>query len=74
MIKDNLFKQKNNILSLIPILDELEKMSKNLKNDMIRYKSLTTEILKNLRKITVGYNALSNDYTKKYKIFDYITK
>ena len=38
-----------------------------------RYKSVNTEVLKLLKKLSTGYLALSVDYTKKDLLFDFIT-
>ena len=72
-IKENLFKSKEELSSAKFIIDELKNMSKNMNNDIKRYKNVTQDLLKNLKKISTGYFALSYDFSKKNKLFDYIT-
>ena len=72
-IKDNLFKAKESLQPVLFITDELKKVSKNLNNDIKRYKNVTQEILKGLKRLSTGYAALSYDFAQKNKLFDYIT-
>ena len=73
LIRENLFKSKEEITPVLMIIEELSKTAKNLKNDLKRYKNVTIEILKGLKKISTGYAALSIDYVNKSKLFDYIS-
>ena len=73
LIKDNLFKLKGEIQPALMITEEIKKTCKSLNNDIKRYKNVTVEILKGLKKVSTGYTALSTDYVDKCKIFDYIT-
>ena len=73
MIKDNLFKEKKLMESAGLIIEEVMKTAKNLNNDLRRYRNVTVEILKDLKKLAVGYSSLSDDYTKKSMLFDFIT-
>ena len=73
LIKENLFKSKEEILPTLMIIEELKKTARNLNNDLKRYKNVTVEILKGLKKISTGYAVLSTDYVNKSKLFDYIT-
>ena len=72
-IKDNLFKIKESLQPALFITDELKKISKNIKNDLKRYKNVTQEVLKSLKKLSTGYAALSYDFGTKNKMFDLIT-
>ena len=72
-IKDNIFKAKENLKPAQLIIDELRKIGKNLNNDIKRYKNITPEILKGLKKLVTGYSALGYDFSSKNKLFDYIT-
>lgn len=72
-IKDNLFKAKESLKPALLITEELKKIGKNIKNDIKRYKNVTQEILKNLKKLSTGYAALSYDFSQKNKLFDFIT-
>ena len=73
IIKDNLFKAKESIQPALFIIEELKKIGKNLNNDLNRYKNVTQEILKNLKRLSVGYTALSYDFSKKNELFEYLT-
>lgn len=72
-IKENLFKIKESIQPALYILEELKKISKNMNNDIIRYKNVTQDLLKSLKKLATGYTALSYDFSSKNKLFDFIT-
>ena len=72
-IKDNLFKEKENLKPAILIVDEIRKIAKNINNDIKRYKNITQEILKSFKKLVTGYTTLSCDFSEKNKLFDFIT-
>ena len=72
-IKDNLFKSKESLKPALLLTDGIRKLAKNINNDMKRYKNITQEILKNLKKLTTGYTALSYDFASKNMLFDFIT-
>jgi len=71
-IKENLFKLKESLNPALYIIDELNKISRNLNNDLKRYKNVTQEILIGLKKFSTGYLALSSDFAAKNKLFDFI--
>ncbi len=71
-IKDNLFKIKESLNPALLITEELKKISKNLNNDLMRYKNVTQEILKGLKRLSTGYLTLSADFASKNKLFDFI--
>ena len=73
LIKDNLFKFKTSLSSANYILEEILKLSKNIGNDLKRYKTVNADILKTLKKIMTGYEALSVDFAHKNMLFDFIT-
>lgn len=71
---------KNNLASMVQELDvaieklnEGQKYLKSLKNDIARYKNITVEVLKSLKKLSVNYLDVSYTYTKQSDLFDYIT-
>ena len=72
-IKDNLFKAKESLKPALIIIDELKKISKGMNNDIKRYKNVTQEILKELKRLSIGYTALGYDFAAKNKLYDYIT-
>ena len=43
-------------------------------NDLKRYKNVTQEVLKNLKKLVTGYSTLNDNFAIKNKLFDFITK
>ena len=71
-IKDNLFKVKESLKPALFITDELNKTGKSLNNDLKRYKNVTQEILKGLKRLSIGYVTLSSDFALKNKLFDFI--
>ena len=72
-IKDNLFKSKESLNSALLIIDEIRKIHKSITNDIKRYRNVTQEILKGLKKITIGYTTLSYEFGSKNMLFDFIT-
>ena len=72
-IKDNLIKEKENLKPAKLIVDEIQKISKNLNNNLKRYRNITPELLTELKKLITGYSALSYDFAEKNKLFDFIT-
>ena len=73
-IKDNLFKAKESLKPSLLILEEIKKTAKNMHNDLKRYKNVTQEVLKNLKKLVTGYSTLNDNFAIKNKLFDFITK
>lgn len=71
-IKDNLFKAKESLKSANLIIEEVRKIGRNINNDIKRYKNITPEILKSFKKLVTGYTALSYDFSKNNKLFDFI--
>lgn len=71
-IKDNLFKAKESLKSANLIIDEVRKIGRSINNDIKRYRNITPEILKNFKKLVTGYTALSYDFSKNNKLFDFI--
>ena len=59
--------------SALLIIDEIKKIYKNISNDIKRYRNITQEILKDLKKLTMGYTTLSYDFGSKNMLFDFIT-
>ena len=54
------------------IIENLKNI-RNLDNELKRYKNAGIEVLKALKKVSVGYLYLSSDFSNKSKIFDFIT-
>lgn len=54
-------------------LEEGKKLVKNLTNELKRYKSLNVEVLNLLKKVSVIYMNLTDEFTKKSKLFDFIS-
>lgn len=72
-IKDNLYKQKEELLQSVMLLEEIQKSGNRLKNDIKKYQTVNAEILKSLKHLTTGYYYLSSEYTKRNIMFDFIT-
>ena len=72
-IKERLFKFKENLKPALLITEEIKKIGKNLKNELKRYRKVTADILRGLKKLSTGYMALSYDFSKKNMLFDFIT-
>lgn len=72
-IKDNLFKLKEELQPAKLFTEEIKKTVKNIKNDIKRYRTVNADILKSLKKLTTGYVAISSDFAKNNKLFDFMT-
>ena len=73
IIKENLFKSKESLNSALIITEEIKKIANGIHNDLVRYRAVNAEILKSLKKLSVGYYTLSADFSAKNKLFDFIT-
>ena len=56
----------------IPIIEEGKKNSKNINNDLKRYRMINTNILKLLKKSSINYLNLTTDFINNSKLFEYI--
>ncbi len=72
-IKDNLFKSKENLKPALLIIEEIKRTVKNINTDLKRYRNITQEILKTLKKLVTGYSTLSDKFSSQNKLFDFIT-
>ena len=50
-----------------------ERLLKNFRSELNRYKSTNTEVLKALKKLSLNYLSLSEEFSAKSKVFDFIT-
>ena len=73
LIKQNLFAVNESLKQILCLEEELLKMCNHIKNDLLRYRNVTVEILKSLKKLFSGYSILSTEYSDKNKVFDFIT-
>lgn len=73
LIKENLFKSKEGILSSLYILKELQTMCENMISDLKKYNNINADILQYFKKLMTGYNALSVDFSNKNYLFSCIT-
>jgi len=53
-------------------LKEGLKLTKNLNNDIRRYRNVNQDILKQLKKVCINYMFLSEDFAQKSKMFNFI--
>ena len=70
-IKENMFKAEESLKPALLIINEIKKTTKNLNNDIKRYRNVTTEILQSFKKVVTGYTTLSCDFAEKNKLFDF---
>ena len=54
-------------------LEEGQRLVKTLNNDLKRYRTINSEILKTLKKLSLNYVNLSTVFAKKNLLFDFIT-
>ena len=54
-------------------IHEGEKFVKSLNNELKRYRTVSPEILKGLKRLSINYYELSNVFAKQNLLFDYIT-
>lgn len=57
---------------VLPLIEDGKRLSKNLNNDLKRYRAANTEVLKALKKLSLNYVSLTNNFTNKSKIFEFI--
>ncbi len=72
-ILDDLKNKLADLKKAISYIDEGKRISKNINNDLKRYRSTTTEVLKALKKLSVNYVFLAEDFTKQSEMFGFIT-
>lgn len=72
-ICENIKDRLNDLQTAEKLIEEGQKISKNLRNSLKRTRSVDTELLKTLKKLTINYLSLSNDFTKRSKLFDFMT-
>lgn len=73
MLKENLFKVKESLNPAMYVIEEIRKISKNMNNDIKRYRNVTPELLQSLKKLVTGFTTLGYDFAGKNKLFDFIT-
>lgn len=54
-------------------IEEAQKIARQMKNSLMRFKNTDLEILKSLKQLTVKYCELSYDCTKENPLFDFIS-
>lgn len=73
MVYNNIKLKSSELKEAFGLIEEGLKLYKGLNNDIKRYKSATVEVLKSLKKLSLNYMSLSSDFTKKSKLFDFMT-
>lgn len=73
LIKSGLLNHIKSLNTALVRVNEGQKLVKNFKNELKRYKTLSVEVLKSLKKLSVNYLDLSSNYSLENKIFDFIT-
>ena len=64
---------KDGLKTAIDKLQEGQRLTKSLNNDLVRARNITPEILKLLKKISVNYLDLSTNFANQNPLFDFIT-
>ncbi len=72
-IKNQLIKQKTSLAEAEKMIEIGLRQSNSLKNDLNRARSVNSDILKSLKKLSVNYLDLSSNFAEKNKIYDFIT-
>ena len=64
---------KDGLKTAINKLQEGQRLTKSLHNDLVRARNISPEILKFLKKISVNYLDLSTNFANQNPLFDFIT-
>ena len=64
---------KDGLKTAIDKLQEGQRLTKSLHNDLVRARNISPEILKLLKKISVNYLDLSTNFANQNPLFDFIT-
>lgn len=72
LILNNLKSKLEELKKALPILEEGKRISKNINNDLARYRNVNSDILKTLKKLSLNYISLSEDFSKKSEMFKFI--
>lgn len=71
-ILENLKIKLQEVKQAIPKIEEGKQISRNLKNDILRYKAATTDILKTLKKLSLNYIEVTGELANNSKILEYL--
>ena len=71
-ISNNLKAKLSELKTAFNIIDEGEKLTKNIQNNIKRYRTINEEILKTLRKVTENYLDLTNNLANSSKLLELI--
>lgn len=71
-ILQNLKTKVAELKTALNLIEEGKRISKNIKNDLKRYRSVNQDILKMLKRLSENYLRLSKDFADKSKMFEYI--
>ena len=67
------FKSKlEELKSSLPLIEQGKSIAKNLSNNLKRQKNVNQEILKSLKKLSLNYISLTEEFSKKSQLFEYI--
>ena len=72
-ITERLRTVKDGLKTAIDKLQEGQRLTKSLHNDLVRARNISPEILKLLKKISVNYLDLSTNFANQNPLFDFIT-
>ena len=69
---NNLKNKLNELKSSLAMIKEGQRLSKNINNDIKRYRTINQDILKTLKNLSLNYINLSNSFAEKSKLFNFI--
>lgn len=73
LIQANIKNKLAELLEGLKIIHEGQNYAKSLMNDINRRKSVDADILKSLKKLSLNYLKLSDEFSEQSKMFDFIT-
>ena len=73
LIRENLLKTCNELVQAQVKIKDGQALLRSLNNELNRYKNLSVEVLKALKKVSVNFMELSSVYVNQCKAFDFIT-
>ena len=73
LVIENLKMKLTELKSVLNVLDEGKKMSKSLNNDLRRYRNANADVLKTLKKLSLNYVSLTEEFANKSEMFNFIT-
>lgn len=73
VILNNIKNKLKELKEALVLVEEGKRIYKNLNNDIVRYRNINQDILKTLKKLTLNYYKLSEEFANKSKMFNFIS-